>query len=1520
MADLTTKYAIPKLNEKNYAIWAMMIENSAHSMMAHDLLSKSCEKPDAIVDEKADEALTNKYKRFYTLKTLLLTSISENCLYIIRLKSETPYDIWTTLREHFVPTTNRNVIRLRGNFYQTKLRSFASMAKYIDSINEQAATINRLLEEIHARGGLSKGPPTISDMEKLTVLLIGLGEDFETTRDILEADSKMDYETACIRLKEKAEYGTQSNSSSSSSSSGGNGRLETVNSAETSKKKSKRCAHCNGYHRSEKCWVKFPHLKPNFSSNGGQSSNGNSASSTPQGQQPGSSSQNNVNRARPCNAPQPIQPSLPGRGRGRGRGNGNAGNANFIEEDDGESWTLEETFGPDIEALQLSTENDFIQLVIDSGASSHILGAEFHPYLTNWREGQMRTIRVADSRICESKYIADLPFKVNTSSGPRKIILRDAIYMENFPRGLVSVSKLAEKGVQTSFHSKGCTISWADVSIDIPKHPRNNLYFLNTSLPRIEIGNLSENQPSMDVEIPSVHDVAVNQDEMTQTQRKLFDLHSSLGHCSLRMLRSAVANGHITGVTLSDLTRTLENCEVCKTAKLRAHTTKDTSAQLPATQPFERVHGDYGGKYKSTWNGKCGFSVYIDELTYWITGKLLERKNGVCDHFREFSNEVKTMGFMIQELRTDSAKEVFDNRSFTDWLLENGIRQTASSPYAQYQNGFAEVTMQQIQNHIRCALYQSGLPHAYWGEAFLYAVFTWNRTPKMTSGGITPHEMVTGKIPDVKFMHPFGCQASAKHHNDDLPKFAPRGRPCVFIGYDLRRKAYQLLTLDDLTMITRAPRDVTFDDHIFPIKEHKMNVNMRSLFNDVEKDPESKSRDDYVDFYVPNPTPLNRGGDSQAIQTPVTPPITLMNGNVPVTPMQTPTLVLPPASMSSVQATPVINLDDLHFEGESSQNSQQNASHTPSPVTPDFNRQPLELQRVWGTTPTFFRHIPINLPRLRSNTQAKFSEEFFEEMMLTETEVHSHYDFDALISEINATDIVTPKSYQQAISLPEAEKWMEAMQKEMSAIIEAKTYELIPASSAQPGTKVATPIWSFRVKFDGTFKARLCFPGHRQQYGVDYFDTESPVAKFATFRMLMVIVTNLGEKIFHFDIPNAFLNGEIHETVYMKQPPGFADERFPNHVCILRRALYGLKQASLAWYLRLDDVLTSIGLKKHFAEPCLYYLIDGDEWAFVLIYVDDNAIAGTPKLRDKIINVLKKEFRAKDLGIASRYIGISIDYSSDGILLHQSTDIETFLKKQKCFNVTMLKTPFNEYTHEEIAKSDPIDETLFRSAIGSLMWYALSTRPDILFVVTTLAQFQAKPTKKAMDCVTRIYRYLKGTLKLGIFIPFPKDPRCTRFVLTPYSDASFAVPILASRSASGMIFMLNGVPVHWISRKQRLVALSSTESEIIAASLCAQELLWLLQILRPIITIVPPVELKIDNLSMKYIAESKLMSHRTKHLEIRYLFIKELLADHPVVLKWVPSEENVADILTKYFTTVGTFKTLVSMIASNRIH
>ena len=1153
-----------------------------------------------------------------------------------------------------------------------------------------------------------------------------------------------------------------------------------------------------------------------------------------------------------------------------------------------ESWLIEEVYITS-ESLSTSSESSAnLRLIIDSGASAHMLGSDFHPYLSNWRKGPLRTIRLADGRLYHSDYIADLSFSIPTTHGLHRVKVTDVIYIPDFPKGLASIPALARRGIKVSFVNDLCHIETPSVTLEIMRDSFNNLFHIPTNLPRPAssvptIGNECEDDANLDEQVP-VH-------ELSLIQRKLRVLHSKLGHQSLRSIRHAVAAGHLTGVSISDLGHSLDYCDACRAAKLRAHSTTSTFSDSIVTQPFEMVHGDYGGKYHPTWNGKNGFSLYVDQFSGWIEGCLVSRKNLVCQHFQDVVKNVKTYGYVVQGLQTDSMKEYFEKKEFITWLTNSGIRQQASAPYAQYQNGYAEVTMQNVANAIRCHIFESGLPHSYWGDAFEYVIFTWNRTPCPNCGDITPYEVIMKKVPDLNFLHPFGCAATAIHHNESLPKFAPRGRQAIFLGYDILLKAYKLLCLDDRTIIFRAPRDVTFEDHLFPLHASIDKENYRKLFQ-TSSHMDNDQTTDYLDFDIPDPSsPINRGGVEA--ESSKDDPLILD----PPTPIMSP-------SLSSSPSTPPLVPPILQGE-----------HHEESAEPEDMHSRPIweRIQNDPNGPSKFLQSIPHDLPRLRS--QSATTAKLAEEVNLTEDITHDQLDH-VLLSEQNRIDIVTPKSYQQAVALPEKENWIHAMDKEMTSIHEAKTYVLVSPNTVPSHIHVAMPIWSFRVKFDGTFKARLCFPGHRQQFGVDYFQTESPVAKFSTFRMFTTIATHLGQKIHHFDIPNAFLNGDLSETVYMKQPPGYIDKDNPDFVCLLRKALYGLKQASLAWYIKLDDVLTSLGLHKHDSDPCLYYHFDSksSEWAMVLIYVDDNAITGTDSLRNKIIEALVREFRAKDLGVASRYIGTSIETLPDGLLLHQKKDIEETLHRFKLSNVTPLKTPFNDKSHNDITNSQPFDETKYRSAIGTLMWYALSTRPDILFAVTSLAQYQANPTKLAWEALTRIFRYLKGTLSYGIFIPFKCEKGTTSFLLRPYSDASYADPVLGLHSGSGIIFFLNDVPIHWISRKQCLITLSSTEAEIVAASLCAQELLWITQLLQPLVQIKLPISLHIDNLSLKYIAETILVSHRTKHLNIRYLFIKQLIEEHPVILKWIPSQENLADVLTKYVPSIGNFVTLVSQI------
>ena len=156
MTDLATKFSIPKLNERNYDNWRMLVETACHSVMGYAILTVSHPVP-PIPDGKTSSEDVAHYKIFYTVLSMLVSSISEPCLYIIRNKSSSPFEVWNTLREHFRPSTNRNVIRLRGNFYRTSLNNFSSMAKDVDSINTQAATDNSLVDDIHSRVSIKSG-------------------------------------------------------------------------------------------------------------------------------------------------------------------------------------------------------------------------------------------------------------------------------------------------------------------------------------------------------------------------------------------------------------------------------------------------------------------------------------------------------------------------------------------------------------------------------------------------------------------------------------------------------------------------------------------------------------------------------------------------------------------------------------------------------------------------------------------------------------------------------------------------------------------------------------------------------------------------------------------------------------------------------------------------------------------------------------------------------------------------------------------------------------------------------------------------------------------------------------------------------------------------------------------------------------------------------------------------------------------------------------------------------------------
>jgi hypothetical protein len=236
-----------------------------------------------------------------------------------------------------------------------------------------------------------------------------------------------------------------------------------------------------------------------------------------------------------------------------------------------------------------------------------------------------------------------------------------------------------------------------------------------------------------------------------------------------------------------------------------------------------------------------------------------------------------------------------------------------------------------------------------------------------------------------------------------------------------------------------------------------------------------------------------------------------------------------------------------------------------------------------------------------------------------------------------------PQTVGEALSR-NRDKWSEAMKNEWDSLIQKEVFELVDLPK---GKSTVNCKWVFREKKDENgetvrYRARLVAKGCSQKYGEDYKETFSPVVSYAAIRILIALAVELDLNIHHFDVTAAFLNGELKETIYMKQPEGFVKPGAENKVCLLKRAIYGLKQASKSWYDKCKKILTDIGFKNFWTEPCVYVKGNGDSLCVLAVYVDDFLVFGQNNVANNLFNALKKHFEMRDLGEAKNILLIII--------------------------------------------------------------------------------------------------------------------------------------------------------------------------------------------------------------------------------------------------------------------------------------
>jgi hypothetical protein len=427
---------------------------------------------------------------------------------------------------------------------------------------------------------------------------------------------------------------------------------------------------------------------------------------------------------------------------------------------------------------------------------------------------------------------------------------------------------------------------------------------------------------------------------------------------------------------------------------------------------------------------------------------------------------------------------------------------------------------------------------------------------------------------------------------------------------------------------------------------------------------------------------------------------------------------------------------------------------------------------------------------------------------------------------------------------------------------------------------------------DDKYKSRLVGGGHRQIADIDYDEVFASVVRKQTLRLLFALVASLCYIIYHADCTTAYLNAEMDIINYVRLPNG--------RIARLLKALYGMKQSGRQWQILLRTTMELLGFKALAVDQCVYHSIDKDgKIIIVAIYVDDFFIcAKDVNTAENFCDNLAKYFKLKKLGIATNILGMQIEYTQTHLIMHQSKYISEILDKFNMNDCKPVSTPIvpghDAYTDESPPRPD-LSTNLYMQAIGCLLHLSNSTRPDIVYAVSILSAKMQSPSEMDWQKVKRLLRYLQGTKNLAL--------HCNRISGTiridAYTDADHANCLETRRSRTGTVIFVSGFPVIWQSKKQNLVTVSTVESEYVAASSATQELTWILSLLDELNIAYDQPIMHIDNQGAIAIAKDPKHHGRTKHIDIRYHYIREKYRENMFDMVYCPTKEQLADIFTK---------------------
>ncbi|CAI5471093.1 unnamed protein product [Closterium sp. Yama58-4] len=797
-------------------------------------------------------------------------------------------------------------------------------------------------------------------------------------------------------------------------------------------------------------------------------------------------------------------------------------------------------------------------------------------------------------------------------------------------------------------------------------------------------------------------------------------------------------------------------------------------------------------------------------------------------------------------------KSDFLGKEFGLWLKKNGIRHSLTMPYSPAMNGIAERANRTITEAARGLLIEAGLPDYFWPDAVRSACVAKNRV--LTHVGAdkwVPYVEWLGRKPKVDMLRVFGCMCMAlvpKHlrHN----KLGAKAVWAVHLGMAQNSKGW--LLWDPFTKKFMVSRDCKFMEN-FMYKdwkaENEAKIGVR--FGEVKS-----SGLEHVEL----PLELSSGSTTTRQSS-------LVNGGEEAN-------------------------DAEEEEEEEVQQVSERAPTLPSRTTsaPRNRTTPQQRQGLQGKTALAGAAMMVG-----DDEESDYEECAF-----------------AFFSPVEMPG--EPATLKEALESSDAEEWKKAMESELKSIEENDTYELVELPE---GRTAITSKWLFKIKSDADgkierYKSRLVAKGYQQKENVDYKELFAPMVKPTTLRTLLAGAAIKGWVVKQLDIVTAFLNGILEEEIFMAQPEGFDDGS--GRVWKLKKALYGLKQAPRQWYLKLREVLEEIGFTPSTADHSLFMLGEGEQRSFMVVYVDDILIfSPSSDLVKEVMLKLQDKFKCKSLGDVNFYLGLHIerDVEKRCMRVHQRKYLEALAAKfgqNEGHVATPFPSGFKCVKGPEEESVGEEERRRFHSLVGSLMYAAVNTRPDVAFATGQLARVVQCPNEEQVAAGMRVAKYLGQTPTVGLQYSAAAQRRQKgadgvepgRLFLTAFSDASYASEPEDMTSVGGFICCVGGGPTAWESKKQVDQALSSVESEYMALFRAVREIVWQRRLLAELGEEQQgPTPLYCDSQGAIALAKNPVLHGLTKHMRGKWHWTRSMVAAGEVELRYVKTTGQPADMMTK---------------------